>query len=146
MTWVKETGMTVTANTDIHHLTGTAYGDGANRTMTLVFAKERTEEAIKEALFAGRTLALFQGYIAGNGQYIKNLIKASLDVRVVNAEKGLIEVTNLSDLQFVLKHGKYNLNVVLPGKAVRMAVKQGVEVEFSNCVISENDRLKMKLW
>ncbi len=146
MTWIKETGITVTANTDIHHLTGTAYGDGAKRTMTLVFAKERTEEAIKEALFAGRTLALFQGYVAGKEQYIKSLIKASLDVRVINAEKGLIEVTNLSDFQFVLKHGKYNLNVVLPGKAVRMTVKQGVEVEFSNCVISENDRLSMKLW
>ena len=145
MTWSEETGLTITANTDIHHLTGTAYGKAA-RTMTLVFAKEKTEAGIKEALFAGRTLAVFHGYIAGKENLIKSLIKESLEIRVINQEKGVIEVTNHSDLQYVLKHGKFNLNMILPGKVTRMTVKQGVEVEFSNCVITEEERLKMKLW
>jgi hypothetical protein len=115
-------------------------------TSGLSFAKEKSEAGIKEALFAGRTLAVFHGFIAGKENLIKSLIKESLEIRVINQEKGVIEVTNHSDLQYVLKHGKFNLNMILPGKVTRMMVKQGMEVEFSNCVIAEEERLKMKLW
>ena len=147
MTWSDETGLTITANTDIHHMTNHAYKEGdIARTMTLVFAKERSEEGIKEALFAGRTLAVFHGYVVGKAEYIKSLIDASLDVRVIHEKKGVIEVRNSSDLQFILKHGKTNLSVVRPGTVTRMTVKQGQDVVFSNCFVSEHDNLKMPVW
>lgn len=54
--WCLEKELTMIGNSDIHHPSiDYSYTAQKHRTLTLVFAKERTVESIKEALRAGRT-------------------------------------------------------------------------------------------
>ena len=146
LTWGKETGLTIMGNSDAHLTVRTIYGnERMSRPMTLVFAKEKSEESIKEALFAGRTLAVFFKNIAGKEDLMKQLISKCLDVRVIDRKKGVIEVSNNSDLEFSVKFGN-NLVVLQPNKINRVTLNQNTLVEFSNCFIGENDTLKMNLW
>lgn len=44
--------------------------------MTLVFAREKSEAGIHEALLARRTIALFDGYMAGEIQILSQFVKS----------------------------------------------------------------------
>lgn len=55
-------GLTILCNTDEHWDMYPRY-QHTHRPMTLVFAKEKTTEAIREALMAGRTAAYFEDYL-----------------------------------------------------------------------------------
>jgi hypothetical protein len=46
----------------------------------LVFAKEKTLESIQEALFAGRTVAVYNDLMIGKEAYLTPLLKASIEV------------------------------------------------------------------
>ena len=53
---------------------------GGHRPVTLVFAKERSELGVKEALFEGRTVAWYQNSLIGQEKYLIPLIESSLVV------------------------------------------------------------------
>jgi 3',5'-nucleoside bisphosphate phosphatase len=84
-TWAKEKGLTMMGTTDIHNPIGMDYNFalGEKRAMTLIFAKEFTENGLKEALFAGRTIAYYQDNFYGNQEYLEALFKASLQIQEV---------------------------------------------------------------
>lgn len=75
------------------------------RPMTLVFSKNRTEEGIKEALIAGRTIAYFNNLLAGNEEYINALFLNSLDVVKLEeeADQTNFKITNHSDITYYLE-------------------------------------------
>ncbi|MDR2424539.1 MAG: PHP domain-containing protein [Prevotellaceae bacterium] len=52
--WCRDKGLAFSANSDIHYIVDGDYGNSI-RPMTLVFATERSEKGIRDALFAGRT-------------------------------------------------------------------------------------------
>lgn len=83
--WAKEKGLTMMGTTDIHNPIGMDYNFaiGEKRAMTLIFAKEFTENGLKEALFAGRTVAYYQDNFYGNQEYLEALFKASLQIKEV---------------------------------------------------------------
>jgi hypothetical protein len=111
--WAIDHNLTVMSNTDIHGLTEHEYriGDTGHRTMTLVFAKERTEAAIREALEAGRTVAWSGKYLAGKEELLKNLFQACVKTSPAYYQKGNIryyEIRNNSDLVFELRRNAGN--------------------------------------
>ena len=76
-----EYDLTIMGTSDIHGLIDWDYTENGNhRPITLVFAKERTLASLREALFAGRTAAIFNGLMVGRAQYLEPLIKASVEV------------------------------------------------------------------
>jgi len=76
-----EHNLTIMGTSDIHGLIDWQYLEkGFHRPITLVFAKERSLESIKEALFAGNTVAVYNSLLVGKPQFINPLIKASLKV------------------------------------------------------------------
>lgn len=108
MDWCIDNDITVIGNTDIHDVCGHYYDlQNGHRPMTLVFAKERTQEAIKEALFAGRTLAWFDGKLAGKEAIAKEFFLASLKIRSLNKTNSY-EFANHSAVSYtlILKGGK----------------------------------------
>ena len=83
----KEQGLFVTANTDVHGTTETDYvGASAGRNMTLIFAKEKTLEAMREALEAHRTLAYSFDQIAGDEDLLKALFQASVKTQFIRID------------------------------------------------------------
>lgn len=102
--------LAILGTSDIHGLIDWDYDvhGGAHRTVTLVFAKERTEESIREALFAQRTAAWTGNTLIGRAFVVRPLVDASLTVEKVarRADNDVIDVTfrNVSDARFELMH------------------------------------------
>ena len=143
--WFDEYGLPMMANTDIHDTSRFAYGNQI-RPMTLVFAKEYTLESLREALFAGRMLALFNNTLAGDSKYIEQLIDASLEVKVIDAKKGVLQITNISDIEFRALFGE-RMNPVLfrPRTAIRITIPKGTVLDFVNCYAGRKT-VKKEIW
>lgn len=103
--------LTMFANTDIHAVsTYSRMSPEVFRTMTLVLAKELTEEAVKEAILKRRTLAYTAGNLIGEEKWLVELLNESIDCRMVleNNEKGTqkFQLTNHSSIPYTLRKGK----------------------------------------
>lgn len=131
--WFDEFHIPMMANSDQHRPIAVDYGH-VLRPMTLVFAKEYTMESVREAMFAGRMVAFFDQTLAGDATWLEQLVHHSLKVKVIDAKKGRVEVTNTSDIRYETTYGSHMNPVVLyPHKAIIMTVKQGEKIEFLNC-------------
>lgn len=106
--WCLEKDLAVIANSDVHGITDQAYDlpAGNHRPMTLVFAKERTQDALKEAMFARRTVAYFGNSLAGKEDLLRPLFKAAIIVHepFMETDKQIyLELENKTDLDFSLE-------------------------------------------
>ena len=84
-TWCLEKNMTMIGNSDIHapSLIRRTTPD-EHRTMTLVFARERTLPTVKEALFAGRTLVWYRNQLIGKKEHLDAMFQASVQIHPTN--------------------------------------------------------------
>ncbi|MCF8262158.1 MAG: PHP domain-containing protein [Melioribacteraceae bacterium] len=109
-----DNNLTVIGTSDIHGLIDWEYNvpEGGHRPITLVFAKEKTESSLKEALFAGRTVVWFNNILIGNEEFLAPLINSSIDVAATDSSKGYqgksmiweVVLTNNSSADFILKN------------------------------------------
>lgn len=105
-----EHDLTILGTSDIHGLVDWEFDvpRGGHRPVTLVFAEERSAEAIKAGLRARRTVAWFNNTLIGREEHLLPLIEAS--VSVVNAQylgdSSVLAVIlhNDSDAAFLLKN------------------------------------------
>lgn len=138
--WCNEYNLSFLGNTDIHALTANEYDLNTNfRPMTLVLAKERSEAGIREALFDRRSIAFFNGELAGKAEHLKGLLKASLQIRIINDT--FIEVKNNSDIAYRATSGG-NTYLFPAGKTIRMATP-ATDTQFTveNCHIGKDRKL-----
>jgi hypothetical protein len=111
---------------DVHNLVKNTYDDShdyINRTMTLVFAKDRSEASIREALNAGRTVAWASKYLAGKEEHVRSLFNACVDLMPSHYSEpnkdgistNFYEIKNKSDLYFdlALRTGKGTGKIIL---------------------------------
>jgi hypothetical protein len=143
--WFDQYKLPMMANTDIHDTSRFAYGNQI-RPMTLVFAKEYTLESLREALFAGRMVAFFDNKLAGDKLYLDQLIDASLQVKVIDAKKGVLQISNISDIEFQALFGN-RMNPVLfrPRTAIRITIPKGTVLDFINCYAGRQT-VKKEIW
>ena len=96
----------VSSNTDIHNPSAERYERyGERRNMTLIFAKDKSVESLREAIEARRTLAYSFGTLAGSEELLRKFFKASIEVRQIAPDrKGRrqIIVTNNSSVDWWL--------------------------------------------
>lgn len=109
--------LTIMGTSDIHGLVDWQFGipEGGHRPITLVFAEEKTEASIKEALMEGRTVAWTTNLLIGKAAYVKPLVEASL--RVTKAQyQGIssvidVMIYNDSEVDFILANeGDYTFH------------------------------------
>lgn len=102
--------LTIMATSDIHELIDWDFdvSEGGHRPVTLVFADRKSEESIKEALFAGRTVAWHLNSLIGKEEYLVPLIENSLEVVTAkypeNTSVAEIVVRNNCDANYILKN------------------------------------------
>ena len=101
--------LTILGTSDIHGLVDWQYRvpEGGHRPVTLVFAEERSEAGIQEALEAGRTVAWFNNLLVGREPVLLPLLEASLVVTEATYpgdDHSVLSVTlqNTSDAAFLL--------------------------------------------
>ena len=82
-TWSNEKKLTPLACSDIHNPATSEYDFSkiGHRPMTLVFAKDTSISAIKDALLQRRTLAYFENMLMGNEDLLKAIFKASIIIQ-----------------------------------------------------------------
>lgn len=88
--WCLEMDLTMIGSSDIHNPAGMDYNfhAGERRPMTLVFAREKSVDGIKEAMFAGRTVVYYDDKLIGRKEYLYALFRESLIVRSVTRHSG----------------------------------------------------------
>lgn len=101
--WAEEKKLTMFSNSDYH--SSVCMPDGCYRPTTLVFAKERSAESVREALLNHRTVAFAQNYLYGERSLVDPLFKSSLKTRCLSStnEQTIVEVSNDSGLNFDLE-------------------------------------------
>lgn len=104
-----EHDLTFIGTSDVHNLIDWDYdiAGGGHRPVTLVLASERTPSALKEALFAKRTVVWFKDLLIGREEPLGALLKAGLTIeRAERQGAGIVEVTlrNSTDAALRLRH------------------------------------------
>lgn len=147
--WCNEKDIAYIATSDIHGLVVNMYDlSRFHRPMTLVLATEKTEAALKEALFARRTIAWFGHFLAGKEEFLNAFFKASLTVKLVseNSNKRVFQVENISDVPFMLKADNgTQFNIAAYGEStIEIPTKYKGNFEVSNLMIRSNKKLTVK--
>ena len=123
------------ANTDAHRPTSHDWPAGGEffRTMTFIMAKSCTEEDIKEALKAGRTIGYVANNLVGSEKHLAAFINEAVTCRVVaeNRKKGEVtySLTNCCSVPFVLHRGK-SIHTLAPFTTRNFTLKEGTLPRF----------------
>lgn len=162
LNWVNEKDLTLLCNTDVHDVVERLYDfrTTSHRPMTLVLSKDRTEEGIREALFARRTLIWFYDTLMGKEELLRKFFRASIEVKPAHhttPERSYRSIANHTDVPFLLKKVDKNTTgypetievpagetvlVVLPRPGNNRAVSYRVD----NMVVSPEKRLEVELF
>jgi 3',5'-nucleoside bisphosphate phosphatase len=146
--WCVDHNLTVLGTSDIHNLVAHDYnlGDYIRRSMTLVLAKDKTPEAVREALDAGRTVAWASKYIAGKEEHVKSLFNACVEMGPhfysktsgSGAVTNYYEISNNSDLYFELelKSGNGTRNVTLFPRSAQTITAPGGQEKLTYEVVT----------
>ena len=134
--------LAIIGTSDIHGLVDWQYeiAQGGHRPITIVLARERTEAAIREALFDNRTVAYYLDSIIGREEHVRPLIDASLRLSTsgYNGDTSVarVVVENRSDAWFTLRnasgfrfHDRANLIDVPPQSEISFLVKTGERLD-----------------
>lgn len=108
--WAIEKKLAMLSNSDIHAPLNLAYHvhAGDHRPLTLVFARERSAAAIKEALFARRTVVYSGEKLVGDEQFLKPIFERSIrfnktSVTLKGKDREYLQVSNSSDVAYELE-------------------------------------------
>ena len=94
--WCNERDLTPVTVTDIHQSDWNTYGhQNPLRPMTLILAEDRTEEAVREAFFAKRTVGWAANMILGRPEWVEKLFRASVEIKKSGSN---LTLQNLSDI------------------------------------------------
>lgn len=129
--WCLEKKLTMLSNSDIHAPLNLDYDvyEGDHRPLTLVFARERTAEAIREALFNRRTAVYSGELLVGEERFLRPILERSLVVippagRIKGKGRVYAQLRNESEVPLKLKAvGKKVPGVTFPGEVTVPGLK-----------------------
>ncbi|MBK9139348.1 MAG: histidinol-phosphatase [Verrucomicrobia bacterium] len=121
--WCLEKNLTMLSNSDIHNPLGLDYDLHLNdhRPLTLVFARERTADSIKEALVARRTAVYSGTVLVGREEFLRPIFERSIrvktpQVRVRGKGSAMVQIHNDSDVTYVLRPETEDPDLSFPGE------------------------------
>jgi len=129
-----DNNLTIMGTSDIHKLIDWEFkvADGGHRPITLVLARERSPEAIKEALMQRKTVVFFKDMLIGRSEELAPLVQACLSI-TQSAYAGKsnvlnVTITNGSSCPFTLRNaGPFTFHN--NGELIRVPANGEVEVQ-----------------
>lgn len=121
--WALDKNLTMFGNSDIHVPVAFRWEKelGQHRPVTLVFSKNRSLDALRQALEAGRTAIYFENKLIGREEYLSLLFNEMVTVQ--NDRQSLtpdgniyFQVHNHSDVDLTLEADKEAKNLIFPEK------------------------------
>ena len=142
LSWVRDLKLAPIAATDVHYLTNSLYrvSEQVTRPMTIVLAREKTAEAIKEALFKRNTIAFYRGMLAGESRLLSDFFFAAVSIKKLSTTYDRDRnpshhylLSNPYDVPFVIQleanpkkitlHAHSEITFSLPGAVKEVKVK-----------------------
>jgi hypothetical protein len=128
--------MFISSNTDIHRSTSMDYScNGFARNMTFIFAKNKSLDALKEALEARRTLAYSCDNVAGEEKLLAEFFAASVELSVIGEKKtknkddrNKVCITNKTSIPYLLQPKRGNPVWVRPFSSVIIKTRDNKDV------------------
>jgi hypothetical protein len=142
----------VSSNTDIHHPSAERYQRyGERRNMTLIFAKDKSVESLREAIDARRTLAYSYGTLAGEESLLRKFFEASVSVRQISTDKKgrrQIIVTNNSSMEWWLVREGRKAEILEPNSSIILGERTTTSNTFTlvNTWCGEDKHLTVELF
>lgn len=137
--WCLEKNLTMMGTSDVHQPIQTDYNfsKGEHRTMTFVFAKERSVKGIREALNQRRTAVYFQDKVIGREELLRPFFEKCIELKEVSRnEKGVtFSITNLTDLPLILRKTKHDPSLVyFRDMTLKPHTRHSLTIKFENGV------------
>ncbi len=108
--WSLEKIRTMVGNSDVHDPIAMAYDPvkGEHRPLTLILAKEKTLESVKEALFAGRTVVYWKNDLMGKAEHLSPIFNQSVAIEKTTVEikpkgRAYFQIRNISEIEYELE-------------------------------------------
>jgi hypothetical protein len=154
-----EKNLALIGNSDVHdpHI-GFERSVQSHRTLTLVFAERRTVEALREALFAGRTAVWYRNQLIGREAELAAMFAASVNVNPAHHQTDKevwVEIDNRCELDIELERSGPGrpAKIKLPARAtslVRFGIpaqepSKGISYRALNFLIGPGHPLEVKL-
>jgi len=99
--WCNERDLAPIANSDIHPSEWNVYGQqNLRRPMTLVLAKDRSHDSVREAFFAKRTVGWAADMIFGRPEWVEKLFRSCVEIK---KEINGLSLRNTSDIPCVIE-------------------------------------------
>lgn len=156
--WALEKNLTMMGNSDIHQpIVGNEMTSEIHRPMTLVFAKEKSVKAVKEALISGRTAVWFGNQLIGKPNYLNAIFKESVEIDKPYLRKNdtvWFEITNNSDVDIQMQNlGQGGQSMTLSANAITIvktkvdakAEKAELKYKITNFIIAPEKGLPVSL-
>jgi hypothetical protein len=154
--WCLDKNITILGNSDVHEPVSFEYDfdKSGRRAMTLVFAKDNSSDAIKDALLNQRTVAFFNNKLYGREKFLNALFNESIFfksnlVNTTGRETAMLQIENRSDITFQLELINEDENVGYPlqidlmaGKTVLFNVRAKSDDVKINKKVKVNYRVK----
>ncbi len=136
--WCIEKNLTLIGTSDVHDPIGMEvdFAAGEHRSMTLVFARERSAQAIHEALKEKRTAVYWKNSIIGDEKFLNAIFHSSVelknpDIKLADDKDYYLQIHNQSQVPFFLVADGENdyisapRNITLfPGRTVLVALRK----------------------
>ena len=110
--------LTLLGNSDVHGLVDWSYqvSEGGHRPVTLVFAQEKSAEAMQDAMEQRQTAVWFKNTLVGSQEFLAPLIEASLEItRKGEGPVPTVLIHNHSDADYILENlSDYSLHNFAP--------------------------------
>lgn len=140
--------LTIIGNSDIHGLVDWDYevSEGGHRPVTLVFAKEKSEKAIKKALFKKQTVVWNRNTLIGREEWLLPLINASLEVVSVEYKRDAahVKIKNKSDVRFILKNNS-SFNFFINSDLVEIPAQDTIKLSVLTKGVLESFSLEFEV-
>ncbi|HRY49412.1 MAG TPA: Sb-PDE family phosphodiesterase [Candidatus Paceibacterota bacterium] len=149
--WAIEKNLAMLSNSDIHDPLNLDYQvhQGDHRPLTLVFAKERTLESLKQALFARRTAVYSGNWLIGSEQFLRPIFTRSVAVKnpsfsLKAKQRALVQIHNHSEVDYLLKAAG-TLPEVSFAQDVRLPAGKTVLLPVTGKTTTEKGKKKISL-
>jgi len=149
--WCISKNLSVIASSDVHNIISHSYDIEKNhRPMTLVFAKERTPESLKVALAEKRSIAWFDGKLAGEEELLTAIFKASVSItptgKMNSKKRDYYEIKNISSIPFEIESINGDLLRLKPESSIILTlnINEFENIRILNLYTGSESVLKVK--
>jgi hypothetical protein len=140
--WAIEKKLAITGGSDIHRPVYMDYGESLHRPMTLVFAKERSTESVKEAILDRRTAVYYGDTLIGSAEFLEPIFKNALKIKNpvihIAGKMGIgLQLENTSDIPLILKlisgnddYANTGADIYIPARSTSSLTVKGLKDDF----------------